>query len=385
MILSDTHYLASSLTDPQRDYDAAKTVNDGRTLTYNIRLFDEALDRARTLRPEYLVLTGDLTFNGEKASHRELAVKLEELAKDGIQPLVIPGNHDVYNIRAADLSSLPYQSTSYVSADDFKNIYAACGYAKAQSVAPDSLSYIYETEAGEWLLMLDTTLSKYNLEDDYVYASGYFDSIDWLEENLRYAASHGIRCISFSHHNLVNHNPLYTKLYDIGNHAQLLNLFANYGVACNFSGHLHIQDTQVEQGIYDVASASLLDYGNRYGFFETNKEIGKYESRPLDFSLDQNRTYSDYSYDLFYTRGYEKFYAGYPQVEIESDREELAAFTAEVNCHYFNGEIKKYYRRLLKSRGYKIALQSIDNFEDGYLNTMLKYGNHECQRLTLHY
>ena len=41
-----------------------------------------------------LILSGDLSFNGEKTSHEELAGKLFKLQEQGIPVLVLPGNHD---------------------------------------------------------------------------------------------------------------------------------------------------------------------------------------------------------------------------------------------------------------------------------------------------
>ena len=41
-----------------------------------------------------LILSGDLTFNGEKKSHEELAEKFKKVEKSGAPVMVIPGNHD---------------------------------------------------------------------------------------------------------------------------------------------------------------------------------------------------------------------------------------------------------------------------------------------------
>ncbi|WP_287895528.1 metallophosphoesterase [Clostridium sp.] len=53
------------------------------------------LEEVRTAHPSALVLSGDLSQNGEKANHEALAEKLERVQAAGIPVLVIPGNHDI--------------------------------------------------------------------------------------------------------------------------------------------------------------------------------------------------------------------------------------------------------------------------------------------------
>ena len=67
-------------------------------------------------------------------------------------------------------------------------------------------------------------------------------------------------------------------------------LYKKYNVEINFSGHLHIQDIMENNGIYDICSNSLLDYGNRYGIFKIGKNGMQYDSKYIDFILD-NKSY----------------------------------------------------------------------------------------------
>ncbi|MFQ8842968.1 MAG: metallophosphoesterase family protein [Clostridium fessum] len=58
---------------------------------------DAFLDDMKEEDPDLLILSGDLTLDGEKASHEELAELLEGLSEAGIEVAVIPGNHDINN------------------------------------------------------------------------------------------------------------------------------------------------------------------------------------------------------------------------------------------------------------------------------------------------
>lgn len=373
-IISDTHYLSKDLLDSDINYDEINFVSDGRTIQYNTLLLDEMINKAIEEKVQYFIITGDLTFNGEKVSHIELASKLKKLHEHNIKPLVIPGNHDIYNFKARSYKE-EIQNVDYITIEDFKEIYQDCGYSSYYSYDPDSLSYIVETQNNEWLIMLDTTLSRYNLDEGMVLTGGYFSSLDWLRENLQVAKEKNIECVVFSHHNLINHNPLFSTLYDLSNKDELISLYQEYQIKLHFSGHLHIQDIKEQDGIYDIATSSLVDYGNRYGLLKMNHEGKEYLSKELNFTLN-DQSFSEYSENLFYQKGYNKFLSNYSYLG-DDIAETLADYQARVNTIYFNGEIYENYNKLTREKAYSVAKEQLEDFSESYLNSMLEYGNNE--------
>lgn len=101
MIASDTHVLAKELMDGGTAFMKKMESDDGKTTAYSGEIVDALLSEALIERPDALILSGDLTFEGERLSHEELAGKLKTLQDAGVQVLVIPGNHDINNTRAA--------------------------------------------------------------------------------------------------------------------------------------------------------------------------------------------------------------------------------------------------------------------------------------------
>ena len=75
--------------------------NDGTIVPYLDEITEAFLEEVRTAHPSALVLSGDLSQNGEKANHEALAEKLERVQAAGIPVLVIPGNHDINHPWAA--------------------------------------------------------------------------------------------------------------------------------------------------------------------------------------------------------------------------------------------------------------------------------------------
>ena len=74
---------------------------DGKVVKYLPQLLDAFMDQVIAEKPSALVLSGDITMNGEKINHEELARKLGKVQEAGIPVLVIPGNHDINNPNAA--------------------------------------------------------------------------------------------------------------------------------------------------------------------------------------------------------------------------------------------------------------------------------------------
>ncbi|MBQ0070176.1 MAG: metallophosphoesterase, partial [Bacteroidales bacterium] len=100
MLFTDLHYLSPALMN-----------NGGTTLQKEIdgdnKMFDKASDvlnaiisKALAEKPAGVLIPGDLTKNGEKYSHNEVAAALQQLVDAGIKVWVVPGNHDVNNTNA---------------------------------------------------------------------------------------------------------------------------------------------------------------------------------------------------------------------------------------------------------------------------------------------
>ncbi|MBR2703241.1 MAG: metallophosphoesterase, partial [Oscillospiraceae bacterium] len=73
---TDLHYLAPSLTDHGALFWQVMEAGDGKVTEYCDEITSAFLEEAAALQPDALILTGDLTFNGEEASHLALAEKL---------------------------------------------------------------------------------------------------------------------------------------------------------------------------------------------------------------------------------------------------------------------------------------------------------------------
>ena len=152
VVATDMHYFAEKLAGNRCDsFVGMARGGDGRVLEYGWEVMDAFLDDMKEEDPDLLILSGDLTLDGEKASHEELAELLEGLSEAGIEVAVIPGNHDINNPDARRYTADGTEKVESITADEFRDIYADFGYVAADSRDPASLSYLYKIDSANWL------------------------------------------------------------------------------------------------------------------------------------------------------------------------------------------------------------------------------------------
>ena len=133
IIASDIHYLARELTDMGLGFNYMVDHGDGKVVNYIWQITDAFIEEVIAQKPEALILSGDLSLNGEYQSHVELADKLEKVEKAGIPVLVIPGNHDINNVSAAAYEEGVRFPAEKTTPEEFESIYSDFGYDEAIS------------------------------------------------------------------------------------------------------------------------------------------------------------------------------------------------------------------------------------------------------------
>lgn len=155
-IATDMHLFSDNhLSEDNQRYTKDKFVSDGRIQEYDYQLMEALVEQVNAQSPEYLILTGDLTFNGERDSHLGVARLLSGVNTD-TRVLIIPGNPDVYSINAVSVINDKMEAVDSITAEDFREIYADFGYEDALYYDELSLSYIWELDDDKWALMLES-------------------------------------------------------------------------------------------------------------------------------------------------------------------------------------------------------------------------------------
>lgn len=268
MVISDPHLLAPSLVGEGK---AAKQLaaGDMKLVLESDLIVGRMVDEIIKEKPQLLLITGDLTFNGSRASHERLVSHLERLAQAGVSPLVIPGNHDINSPYSKSYAGEVAEPVATVSSEEFAKLYSPYGYGADSERDPNSLSYTCEPTEGLVLLCIDSNRYSENRlgvdgEKVVYHNDGAVkpETLEWIKEQLGKAQAAGKRVIALMHHHLVEHIDGEAKLlpnYIVANHEQVAKVLRDGGVKVVFTGHLHITDAATI-GVTDVATGSASTY-----------------------------------------------------------------------------------------------------------------------------
>lgn len=337
IVATDLHYISSSLTDNGEYYQRVLAAGDSKFMPYIEEITDAFFDEVVTEKPDALLLTGDLTFNGAMASHEDLAQKLHTLKDAGIPVFVQTGNHDVYSTRAAKFEGDSFTRIPSASTKSFRDVYADFGWNEAISCDSDSLSYVVQLKENTRVLMLDL-----NTVHDFCGIS--WRTLSWVEEQLKDAQEAHMSVLAAGHQNIFQHS-VFRKGYVISNADKLISLFRKYNVPLYLSGHMHIQHVMEQDGLTEIATSALCSYPCQYGIVSLRADQISYRTKRLDMAAwaeKEGRT------DPVF-QNFQDAAAAYMTAHISSSGSpdnvesevwnEMSAYFQNLNLAYFSGNL----------------------------------------------
>ena len=340
---TDLHYLAPELTDHGEYFWRVMENADGKVTEYCEEITDAFLSEVMEEQPEALILTGDISFNGARASHASLAKKLADVESAGVPVFVLPGNHDVYRGTSAAFFGEGYELVPSVTGEEFAEIYGAFGFDEALSRDADSLSYTAQLNDTTRLLMLDanTLHDSCSLSDK---------SLGWAEKQLKDAQKENMAVLAACHQNLYQHS-IFRGGYMLDCSEQLHELLERYGVPLILSGHMHIQHIQTDGAVTEIAGSPLTMGECRYGVLSCEDGAYRYEARCVNVSAwaeaqgignEDLLRFPDYPRERLEKRTRVQAEEQLKKKGISGDEaEKLTAYACALNTAYFTGDLSQ--------------------------------------------
>ena len=283
-VMSDTHYYPLNYVSDCQDY-TTYVNGDPKMLAESGSIFDAAVDIIEQDRPDIVLISGDLTKDGEKQGHRDVAAKLQALEdKAGIDVFVINGNHDVYNYTdACTFENGKKESAETVTPDEFKKLYANFGYNgdfNAQYYTPpqgkQAGGLSYTVTYGDYVILaMDSGMyspDATGMETNEHITAGRLDEdlMVWAVDQIEAAEAQGKTVIGLMHHGLLPHFENEDKIvheYVVENWQESATTLADAGLRYIFTGHMHANDvaeftTVSGNTIYDLETGSLASWGS---------------------------------------------------------------------------------------------------------------------------
>lgn len=285
--ISDIHYFPKELTGNycQAYLDSLGT-SIGRETYESEGLLNSALaaleEHAKTNGMEYVVVSGDLSADGQYLAHVKLAEKLEQFEEDtGIKVLVANGNHDINRPDVADTFENGYEEKARpITPEEFLEVYKNLGYDLAyhryvpENGKANMLSYSVR-DNGYRIIIMD--VSKYSADatkdgTDVGETSGAFSEefLEWVFEEIEDAKKDNETILGVIHHNLVPHFPNEYKImrgFNVDGWNEITEKLADAGMHFSLTGHVHINDiaelvSDNGEKLTEVSMSSLTSFPN---------------------------------------------------------------------------------------------------------------------------
>lgn len=262
MVIADPHVFASSLHDNGAAFQ--EMMNSQRKM---IDLSEEAwkglVQTAMSEHADLLLIPGDLTKDGELASHNTVRNDLAILNNQGIKTLVIPGNHDIGG------NAYSYMGEEKTEVDVLQNAKWWEYYESVCSglISKDANSHSYAAEPLEGL----TVLGVDGAHDNAGTGSLSEETLGWILAQADAAKAKGNMIIAMSHWQILEH---FDKQGSLESSCRLANADAirdslmQHGVHLVLTGHFHVngittfRDTTglTHDSIVEITTGSPITY-----------------------------------------------------------------------------------------------------------------------------
>ena len=314
-VISDLHVMAPELLVNEGPAIEEYLAQDRKMLRESAEILDTLVGDIIDLQPHMVLVTGDLTKDGERVSHHLVASRLQRLVDAGIQVLVVPGNHDINNPDAKVYDGDNTTQAATISRTEFADIYRHMGYDQQSRRDPDTLSYCRDINDKLTILAIDACMDRLNtfvsLGDarDHCKTSGALEvsTQQWLVDQATAATAAGRYVIAMMHHHLVPHFHMEETLaapYMVGKAQQLCHRLIDAGVHAIFTGHLHISDvcqtTHNGHQMVEIATAAAVGYPCQWRLATCNTTSGKMQLRSITLhSLPSDSEFGEHAREVF--------------------------------------------------------------------------------------
>lgn len=327
-VITDLHYLTPDLYDVNSyAFGQLLSTNDGKMIEYMPELLDEFVEMAEEEKPDAVLITGDLTMNGELESLKSLKTVFSSLNNSGIPVLAIPGNHDINYIYAANLTGDKPIGVPGISQELFQKHMSAFGYDNSSSQAPDSFSYVVELADDLWVMAIDANTEQ---------APGAItpSTLVWMEAQLQRSLEEHASVIVMSHQNVLPQNAVMSAGYVIHNHEAVQHLLEQYGVSLALSGHSHLQHVSQSDTLTDICTESAAVYPLGFGVIQISEDHTSWTYEKRQFA-----SYQDEAYERIETLLREQILRGLHEVELPDDiQETIVSFGADLAIKHYTGQ-----------------------------------------------
>jgi len=289
--LTDLHYYANEKIGSSGEKYKLKCELDQKCMAESGAIVDSAFKSiCEDKETDIVLISGDLTFDGEKQSHDALVEKLQKLKDNGKRVFTTFATHDFYmHARKYTDEEGETELPKYTRAE-LRKLYNDFGYAEA--IAEHENSYSYCVQLSDDLRMLAL-----NDDGDFDEFCGYYnDLLFWIKDQVEAAKEAGCEIFAMTHHPVVEPSPVYPLFSHkamLGGYEFTTPYLADLGIRYVFVGHTHIHDIDYIESkngnrLYQINTAALTAYPLAYRkveFSDNGMDVKTVQVKEIDFDL----------------------------------------------------------------------------------------------------
>ena len=284
-LLTDIHVMAKQLiVSPGSAFYEAMDA-DRKMLDKSEEIFAAVVDTLIKEKIDLVLITGDLTKDGEYVSHVSVAQQLQKLKEAGMTPLVIPGNHDLLNPYAYSYDGDSKSSVKSISYEEFAELYKDFGYGENSLRDAASLTYMTEPIDGLVVIGIDATRADENTSSNRQdYGRIRQQTLDWIFSKADSVVKEGKQIIALQHHQLVQHyndQASFIKSAAVENGDSIALEMVKHGIRLVMTGHMHISNNTVlyneekTDSLIEISTGATVSYPVPYRLMTINETCDK--------------------------------------------------------------------------------------------------------------
>ena len=266
-VLSDIHHYSVKSGTSGKAYETANAKSQ-KVLAESGDILKATFDKiAEDKSSDIILISGDITNNGELTAHAEVIEMLNDLKSEGKKVYVITATHDYRDGGFTDAYDGDNKiQTPTATREMLFDMYRSFGPDEAISVHRDSMSYVVQLCDGYRLFAL-------NDDRNHSGKSGFSDEcFEWISNQAEDARKNNQFIIAMTHHPLIAPSPIYELIGKgdmLGDYEKRLYELADIGIQFMFTGHTHIHNISYDCSerknlIYDICTASPVGYPGTY-------------------------------------------------------------------------------------------------------------------------
>lgn len=289
--LTDLHYYANERIGSSGAAYKLKCDVDQKCMAESGAIVDAAFKSlCEDKEIDIVLISGDLTFDGEQQSHDALVEKLRKLKENGKRVFTTFATHDFYmHARKYTDEDGETELPKYTRAE-LRQLYNDFGYGEA--IAEHEGSYSYCVQLSD-----DVRMLALNDDGDFDEFCGYYnDLLFWIKEQVEDAKKAGCEIFAMTHHPVVEPSPVYPLFSHkamLGGYEFTTPYLADLGIRYVFVGHTHIHDIDYIESkkgnrLYQINTAALTAYPLAYRkveFSDEGMDVKTVQVKEIDFDL----------------------------------------------------------------------------------------------------